>query len=43
MAKEVYDDAVTVEISLKFKMELACEPATLFLGIFLKNGKQDSS
>lgn len=36
----VYDDAVTVEISLKFKMELVCEAATLFLGIFLKNGKQ---
>lgn len=31
---------ITVDISLKFKIELACEPATLFLGIFLKNGKQ---
>lgn len=36
----MYKDVVTVEISLKFKMELACDPATLFLDIFLRNGKQ---
>lgn len=40
MGEDVYNDVVTVEISLKFKMELTCDPETLFLGILLKNGKQ---
>lgn len=40
MEEDVEDDVVTVEISLKFKMELACDPETLFLDILLKNGKQ---
>lgn len=40
MGEDVYHDVVTVEISLKFKMELTLDPETLFLGILLKNGKQ---